>query len=106
MLIATSGILTRRNWTSGSTPRYVIERLLEYGDLPSVRWAEGISAKVQTSLELVGQTPLATQFYLAGGTAIALFIHLLKSLMYFEDAEADPMSEMLKQEVQALFRQL
>lgn len=37
-------------------------------------YVEGISAKVQASLELVGQTPLAAQFYLAGGTAIALHL--------------------------------
>ena len=35
-------------------------------------YVEGISAEVQASLELVGQTPLAAQFYLAGGTAVAL----------------------------------
>jgi len=37
-------------------------------------YVESISAKVQANLELVGQTPLAAQFYLAGGTAIALHL--------------------------------
>lgn len=35
-------------------------------------YIESISAKVQAGLELVGRTPLAAQFYLAGGTAVAL----------------------------------
>jgi len=37
-------------------------------------YVESISATVQANLELVGQTPLAAQFYLAGGTAIALHL--------------------------------
>ncbi len=37
-------------------------------------YVESISAKVQANLELVGQTPLAARFYLAGGTAIALHL--------------------------------
>ncbi len=37
-------------------------------------YVEGISAEVQASLELVGQTPLAARFYLAGGTATALHL--------------------------------
>lgn len=37
-------------------------------------YVESISAKVQANLELVGRTPLATRFYLAGGTAIALHL--------------------------------
>ena len=35
---------------------------------------ESISGKVQASLELVGKTPLGAQFYLAGGTAVALHL--------------------------------
>ena len=37
-------------------------------------YVESISTKVQANLELVGRTPLATRFYLAGGTAIALHL--------------------------------
>lgn len=43
-------------------------------------YVECISGEVQKSLELVGQTPLAEQFYLAGGTAVAL--HLGHRLSY------------------------
>jgi hypothetical protein len=35
---------------------------------------EGVSAEVQASLELVSRTPLTAQFYLAGGTAAALYL--------------------------------
>ncbi len=35
---------------------------------------ESLSEKVQTGLELVAQTPLAAEFYLAGGTAVALHL--------------------------------
>ncbi len=33
-----------------------------------------LSEEAQASLELVGRTPLAAQFYLAGGTAVALYL--------------------------------
>ncbi|MBL7063555.1 MAG: nucleotidyl transferase AbiEii/AbiGii toxin family protein [Anaerolineae bacterium] len=54
-------------------------------------YVEGISAKVQASLELVGQTPLAAQFYLAGGTAIALHLGHRRSydLDFFSPAPFD-----------------
>jgi hypothetical protein len=35
---------------------------------------ESLSENVQTGLELVAQTPLAAEFYLAGGTAVALHL--------------------------------
>jgi hypothetical protein len=37
-------------------------------------YVETISERAQASLKLVGQTPLATQFYLGGGTAVALYL--------------------------------
>jgi len=40
---------------------------------------------VQANLALVARTALAEQFYLAGGTAVS----------YFEDAEPEPMPQML-----------
>jgi len=54
-------------------------------------YVEGISAQVQASLELVGRTPLATQFYLAGGTAIALHLGHRRSydLDFFSPAPFD-----------------
>jgi hypothetical protein len=54
-------------------------------------YVEGISARVQTSLELVGQTPLAAQFYLAGGTAAALHLGHRRSydLDFFSPAPFD-----------------
>ena len=52
---------------------------------------EGISAEVQASMELVGQTPLAAQFYLAGGTAAALHLGHRRSydLDFFSPAPFD-----------------
>ncbi len=50
----------------GEYQRYVIERLLEYGDLPSVRWMEGrfsreeIVEALKTSRQL---SPLSANFW-------------------------------------------
>ena len=73
-------------------------------------YVEGISAEVQASLELVGQTSLATQFYLAGGTAAALYLGHRRSydLDFFSPAafdRGDP-RRFFERETQALFRQL
>jgi len=99
-------------------PRYVIERLLEYGDLPSVRWVERHFSREEIVEVLKTSRALSRKSANFWLKVLSVPREEVRCMMYFEDAEADPMPDMLKpvpwpdvrrffeQEVQDLFRRL